>query len=237
MEIIPAIDLKDGKCVRLYQGDFEQATIYSDDPVAVARQWVAQGATRLHVVDLDGARSGRPVNTDTVLTIVRAVDVPVQLGGGLRDEADIAAALALGVARVILGTVAVQNPSLVERLVARFGDQIIVGVDAQNGQVAITGWTTLAHFQASDLVAQMTRMGVQRIIYTDIARDGTLTEPDFAATANLVHPTGPAIIASGGVSHVDHVRRLATTGVEAVIIGRALYTGAIDLPAALAALA
>lgn len=237
MEIIPAIDLKDGKCVRLYQGDFEQATIYSDEPVAVARQWVAQGATRLHVVDLDGARSGRPVNTDAVLTIVHAVDVPIQLGGGLRTEADIAAALTLGVARVILGTVAVQNPSLVERLVSQFGDHIIVGVDAQNGQVAITGWTTLAHFQATDLVERMTRMGVQRIIYTDIARDGTLTEPNYEATAALVQPTGPAIIASGGVSHIDHLQRLATTGVEAVIIGRALYTGAIDLPAALATLA
>lgn len=237
MEIIPAIDLKDGKCVRLYQGNFAQATIYGDDPVAVAQQWVAQGATRLHVVDLDGARSGHPVNTDAVLAIARAIDVPIQLGGGLRTAADIAAVLALGVTRVILGTVAVQDPALVERLVSRFGDQIIIGVDARNGQVAITGWTELAHVHATDLVDQMTRIGVQRIIYTDIARDGTLTEPNYAATAALVQPAGPAIIASGGVSHIDHLRRLATTGVEAVIIGRALYTGAVDLPTALAAFA
>lgn len=236
MELIPAIDLKDGKCVRLYQGDFAQATIYAESPVTMARQWAAQGAPRLHVVDLDGARAGRPINTDAVLAIVQAVDVPVQLGGGLRNDDDIAAALALGVQRVILGTAAVRDLPLIERMIDRFGDRIIVGVDARNGQVATTGWTELAAVQATSLVEQMARVGIRRIIYTDIARDGTLTEPNYAATAALVRPDGPAIIASGGIAHVDHLVRLVATGVEGAIVGRALYTGAIDLPHALAAL-
>lgn len=236
MEIIPAIDLKEGQCVRLYQGDFAQATVYSKDPVGTARHWVEQGATRLHVVDLDGAKAGRPVNTDAVLAIVRAVNVPIQLGGGLRHESDIVAALSLGVARVILGTSAVRDPALVERMVARFGSSIVVGVDARGGRVATTGWTETAQVQASELVNLMTRVGVQRIIYTDITRDGTLTEPNYAATAELVRPHGPAILASGGISHIDHLVRLKATGVEGAIIGRALYTGAIALPAAIAAL-
>lgn len=236
MEIIPAIDLKEGKCVRLYQGDFDQATIYGEDPVQIARQWVAQGATRLHLVDLDGAKAGRPVNTDAVLSIVRAVKVPVQLGGGLRRETDIAAALALGIERVILGTAAVRDPALVERMVDRFGNHIIVGVDARDGRVATTGWTELAQIQATELIDAMAQRGVQRIIYTDIARDGTLTEPNYTATAALVRAGGPAIIASGGISQIDHVQRLSAIGVEGAIIGRALYTGAIDLPSALAAL-
>lgn len=236
MEIIPAIDLKEGRCVRLYQGDFAQATVYSEDPVGTARHWVEQGATRLHVVDLDGAKAGRPVNTDAVLAIVRAVNVPIQLGGGLRHESDIVAALSLGVARVILGTAAVRDPALVERMVARFGSSIVVGVDARDGRVATTGWTETAQVQASELVNLMTRVGVQRIIYTDITRDGTLTEPNYAATAELVRPHGPAILASGGISHIDHLVRLKATGVEGAIIGRALYTGAIALPAAIAAL-
>ncbi len=236
VEIIPAIDLKDGKCVRLYQGDFAQTTVYDENPVAVAQRWVEQGATRLHVVDLDGARAGRPVNTDAVLSIVRAVPVPVQLGGGLRHDDDIAAALALGVVRVILGTAAVRDMALVERMIARFGSQIVVGVDARDGYVATTGWTETADVQAIDLVEQMARIGVERIIYTDIARDGTLTEPNYSATAALIRPDGPAIIASGGIAHVDHLLRLAATGVEGAVVGRALYTGDIDLSAALAAL-
>ncbi|GAB4444008.1 MAG: 1-(5-phosphoribosyl)-5-[(5-phosphoribosylamino) methylideneamino]imidazole-4-carboxamide isomerase [Chloroflexi bacterium OHK40] len=236
MELIPAIDLQDGRCVRLYQGDFAQSTVYSDDPVATARRWVEQGATRLHVVDLDGARSGRPTNTDAVLAIVRAVGVPVQLGGGLRREEDVAAALALGVERVILGTAAVEQAELVARLAARFGEQLAVGVDARNGQVATAGWTETADVRAVDLVRHMAAVGVRRVIYTDISRDGTLTEPNFAALAELVRPEGPAVIASGGIAAVEHLLRLKSLGAEAAIIGKALYTGAITLPAALAAL-
>jgi phosphoribosylformimino-5-aminoimidazole carboxamide ribotide isomerase len=236
MEIIPAIDLKDGRCVRLYQGDFAQATVYSDDPVATARQWEEQGATRLHVVDLDGAKDGRPANIDAVLAIVSAVRIPVQLGGGLRREEDINAALALGVERVILGTAAVESADLVSRVVARFGQQVIVGVDARDGMVATAGWTSMADVRAVDLIDHMAGLGVQRFIYTDIARDGTLTEPNFAALAELVRPGGPAIVASGGIAKIDHLVRLADLGAEGTIVGKALYAGAISLPDALAAL-
>jgi phosphoribosylformimino-5-aminoimidazole carboxamide ribotide isomerase len=236
MHIIPAIDIKDGACVRLYQGDFAQATVYGTDPAEMARRWVEQGATRLHVVDLDGAKAGHPVNMDAVRAIVQAAGVPVQLGGGLRNEADIAAALDAGVVRVILGTVAVRDPAFVERMIERFDSSIIVGVDANDGRVATSGWTELEQTQAAELVERMAQIGVQRIIYTDIARDGTLTEPNYAATGALVRPGGPAIIASGGIAHTDHLVRLAALGVEGAIVGRALYTGAMTLPGALAAL-
>lgn len=236
MHIIPAIDLKDGLCVRLYQGDFAQTTVYGTDPTQIARRWVAEGATHLHVVDLDGAKAGYPVNTGAIRAIVEAVPVPVQLGGGLRTEADVAAALAVGVRRVILGTVAVQDPAFVEQMVARFGDAIIVGVDARDGWVATAGWTETTQMQATELIARMAGLGVQRIIYTDISRDGTLTEPNYAATGALVRPDGPAIVASGGIAQIDHLVRLAALGVEGAIVGRALYTGAIVLPAAIDAL-
>lgn len=236
IELIPAIDLKDGRCVRLYQGDFEQATVYSDDPVATARQWEEQGAARLHVVDLDGAKAGRPANIDAVLAIVSAVRIPVQLGGGLRREEDINAALALGVERVILGTAAVESADLVSRVVARFGQQVIVGVDARDGMVATAGWTSTADVRAADLIAHMSGLGVQRFIYTDISRDGTLTEPNFAAMAELIQPGGPAIVASGGIAKIEHLTRLAELGAEGAIVGKALYAGAFSLPDALAAL-
>ena len=237
MEIIPAIDIKDGKCVRLYQGDFARATVYDEDPAAVARRWVEQGARMLHVVDLDGARAGRPINTAVIGAIMRAVDVPVQLGGGLRDEPGVRAALDLGVTRVILGTAAVLEPELIARLIDRYGAALAVGVDARAGLVATAGWTETAQLRATELVDRMAALGVQRIIYTDIARDGTLSEPNYAATAALVRPGGPAIIASGGVGSVEHLLRLATTGVEAAIVGRALYTGDLRLHEALQALA
>jgi phosphoribosylformimino-5-aminoimidazole carboxamide ribotide isomerase len=236
MEIIPAIDLKDGRCVRLYQGDFSQATVYGDDPVAMARRWADQGATRLHVVDLDGARSGKPTNTAAVLAIVQALQIPVQLGGGLRREADLAAMIAGGVDRVILGTAAVADPAVVASAVRRFGSRIIVGVDARDGNVATAGWTTTANVRAVDLIKQVAELGVERVIYTDIARDGTLTEPNFAALSELIRPAGPAIIASGGIAAIDHLKRLAALGVEGAIVGKALYANMIDLPAALAAL-
>src|ERR1700712_3271204 len=169
MDIIPAIDIKDGKCVRLYQGDFAQMTVYDDDPAAVARRWVAQGARMLHVVDLDGAKAGHPVNTDTILTIVQSSEVPVQIGGGLRDEPAVLAALELGVARVILGTAAVEQPDLIARLAERYGDRIAVGVDARDSVVATAGWTEQARVRAPELVEYMASLGVRRIIYTDIS--------------------------------------------------------------------
>lgn len=234
MEIIPAIDLKDGRCVRLYQGNFDQMTVYADDPVAVARAWQAQGATRLHLVDLDGARAGRPQNVDSVLAITQAVQIPVQLGGGLRREEDVEAALALGVERVIIGTAAIAEAELVARLLSRFGEQIVIGIDARNGMVATDGWTVTSTVAATTLATQMAALGARRIVYTDISRDGALSGPNFTALAELIHPTGPAIIASGGIATLDHVRRLAQLGVEGAIIGKALYVGAINLTEAIA---
>lgn len=236
MEIIPAIDLKDGRCVRLFQGDFSQTTVYSDDPAAMAQQWEAQGATRVHVVDLDGARQGQSANLEAVRAIVRAVTIPVQLGGGLRREHDIDAVLDIGVERVILGTAAVEDVALVSRLLERFAERVIVGVDARNGKVATAGWLETADVWATDLVRRMADLGVQRIIYTDISRDGTLTEPNFEAMAALLDPNGPALIASGGIAEIAHLQRLARLGVEGAIVGKALYDGNIDLPQALAAL-
>lgn len=234
MEIIPAIDIKDGLCVRLFQGDYGQTTVYDQDPIAVASRWVEQGATRLHIVDLDGARAGYPVNTAIVQAIVQAVPVPVQLGGGLRNEHTVATALESGVARVILGTAALHNPPLVERLIEQAGsDSIIVGIDARDGYVATDGWLEVAQTRATDLASHMASLGVQRIVYTDISRDGTLAGPNIPATAALVRHGGPAIIASGGIAHLDNLRQLAETGVEAAIVGRALYTGAITLASAI----
>ncbi|HWQ12659.1 MAG TPA: 1-(5-phosphoribosyl)-5-[(5-phosphoribosylamino)methylideneamino]imidazole-4-carboxamide isomerase [Roseiflexaceae bacterium] len=236
MEIIPAIDIKDGQCVRLYQGDFEQLTVYDDDPVAVARRWVEQGARRLHVVDLDGARMGHPVHADVITAVVRAAGVPVQLGGGLRDEATVRMALGLGVERVILGTAAVHAPELIALLVERYGEAIVVGVDARDGLVATAGWVDTEQVQAAELVERMSALGVRRFVYTDISRDGTLSAPNYSATAALVRPGGPAIIASGGVGRVEHLRRLAAIGCEGAVVGRALYTGALSLREALSAL-
>ena len=236
MQLIPAIDLRDGRCVRLVQGDFDQTTVYGDDPVATAQRWEAAGATRIHVVDLDGAKAGRPTQTATVAAIVRAVAVPVQLGGGLRDADTVAAALDLGVSDVILGTAAVRDPELLALLVARYGAAITVGIDARNGVVATEGWLASSRRRATELADQVAQLGVSRIIYTDISRDGTLTEPNYAQTAALVRPDGPAIIASGGVARIEHLQKLAGYGIAGAIIGTALYTGHLDLAAALVAL-
>jgi phosphoribosylformimino-5-aminoimidazole carboxamide ribotide isomerase len=238
MQIIPAIDIREGRCVRLFQGDFTQETVYSDDPIAVACRWVHEGGGRLHVVDLDGARMGHPVNTASILGIVRKVSVPVQLGGGLRSEGAVEAALALGVERVILGTAAVNDLSLIERLVARLGDAVVVGVDARDGRVATVGWTTTTHIATTELVARVAALGVRRVIYTDISRDGTLSEPNYEAYSELVAsaPT-MAVIASGGVSGVAQLKRLRDIGVEGAIVGKALYSGALSLSEALQALA
>lgn len=236
MEVIPAIDIQDGKCVRLYQGDFARVTVYDEDPLVAAQRWVAQGARRLHIVDLDGARAGRPVNGHAIEAIVRAVPVPVQLGGGLRNEPAVRSALRMGVERVILGTAAVGDPQLIAQLVAQYGEAILVGVDARDGMVATSGWTETAAVRAAELVDRMAALGVRRVVYTDIARDGTLEEPNYEAIAALVRPGGPAIIAAGGVGRLAHLQRLAAIGVEAAVVGRALYTGDLRLPEALGAL-
>ncbi|HEX6292295.1 MAG TPA: 1-(5-phosphoribosyl)-5-[(5-phosphoribosylamino)methylideneamino]imidazole-4-carboxamide isomerase [Herpetosiphonaceae bacterium] len=233
LEIIPAIDIKDGRCVRLYQGDYAQITVFDQDPVDVALKWARLGAQRLHVVDLDGAKAGRPVNAQIVYAIVRAVSIPVQLGGGLRDQSAVDAALNLGVERIILGTAAVRDPQLVGRLVQQYGAQIVVGVDARDGLVAAQGWTETSHVRTEELVRRMGAIGVRSIIYTDIGRDGTLTGPDIEGVSALVQAGGPEIIASGGVARLEDLAALAKTGAAGVIVGKALYTGAFDLPEAL----
>ena len=236
MEVIPAIDLKAGRCVRLFQGDFQQETVFSADPVAVALSWQEQGAPRLHLVDLDGAAAGTPANLPVIAAIVAQLAIPVQVGGGIRDRATADRLLAAGVGRVVSGTAAVANPDLIADLCRDYGgDFVIAAVDARDGWVAIKGWTEGSQVTALDLARQMADLGVPRLLYTDIARDGTLTAPNFAANAELVAQTGLAVQASGGVSTLAHIERLAQTGVEGVIIGTALYRQTIDLKEAIAA--
>lgn len=233
MQIIPAIDIKDGRCVRLFQGDYDQITVFDHDPAAVARKWERLGAERIHVVDLDGAKVGRPVNAQVVFAIVRAISIPVQLGGGLRDQAAVDAALNLGVERVVLGTAAVREPQLISRLVQQYDARIVVGVDARDGWVAAQGWTETSQIKTDDLVRRMGVLGVRTIIYTDIGRDGTLAGPDINGVAELVQVNGPEIIASGGVATLDDLVALSKTGAAGVIVGKALYTDAFDLPQAI----
>ncbi len=186
-ELYPVIDIHQGRAVRLTQGDYATANVYDESPANAARRWVAAGARHLHVVDLDGAKAGHPVNLEAIAAIAAAVSVPIQLGGGIRTHADVANVRQLGIQRVIIGTKAVQDPAFVATLVQQHGDAIIVGVDARDGLVQTAGWLAGSQVQASDLVAQMRDIGVQRVIYTDISRDGTLSEPNYAATAALLH--------------------------------------------------
>ena len=235
MEVIPAIDLRDGRCVRLYQGDYAKETVYSDDPVEVALRWQEAGAVRLHVVDLDGAARGEPANLEIMASIAGSTRMPIQLGGGIRSVETIDRAIAMGAGRVVLGTSAVGDPGLVETACDRFGPEaIVVGVDARDGLVATRGWLESSGVAAIDLVRQMTSLGVTRFVYTDIARDGTMTEPNFQAIEDLMKATGAVVIASGGVSTLEHLGRLARLGVDGAIVGKALYEGAIDLREAIA---
>ena len=235
MEVIPAIDLRGGRCVRLYQGDFGRETVYSEDPLAVARQWQEQGASRLHLVDLDGAAQGEPVNLDIIAAIVDQSEIPVQVGGGVRSSATAAKLMSIGVERVVIGTAAVRSPDLVRQLCQGGGaPRVVVAVDARDGLVAVQGWLEKTSVTAVDLGQRMAELGVERLLYTDISRDGTLSEPNFSATAQLVESTGLAILASGGVASLEHITQLARIGAEGVVVGRALYTGDLDLPAAIA---
>ena len=238
MDVIPAIDLLEGKCVRLYQGDYQQSEVFNQDPVAVARQWLQQGATRLHVVDLDGAKVGFSSNLEAIAAIVEAVEIPVQVGGGLRDLASVQQLLNLGVNRAILGTVAVEAPDLVSELCQAFPGQITVGIDARNGKVATRGWLETSEITAIDLAKQMASQGVSHIIYTDIHRDGTLSGPNFEALRELADAIEIPIIASGGVSSLSDLLSLLALeplGVCGAIVGRAIYTGDVNLAEAVRA--
>jgi phosphoribosylformimino-5-aminoimidazole carboxamide ribotide isomerase len=234
MEIIPAVDIRGGKCVRLYQGDYRRETVFFDDPVAVALDWKAQGARRLHIVDLDGAASGEVRNLAIIETIVKQLGLPVQLGGGIRDEATVSKLLSIGLDRVILGTVAVEQPELVERLCQKFGQAIVVGIDARDGRVATRGWLKDTETTALELAQRMVGLGARRIIYTDIKRDGTLSEPNFEGVAEIVRGIEAKVIAAGGISALQQLQKLEKLGVEGAIVGKALYTGAISLKEALA---
>jgi phosphoribosylformimino-5-aminoimidazole carboxamide ribotide isomerase len=233
--IFPAIDINRGRCVRLFQGDYQQVTVFSDSPAEVAARWQAEGATFLHLVDLDGAKAGRIVNADAIRAVAGALSIPVELGGGIRSLDAIARALDLGVARVILGTAAVEDRTFVADAVRRHGDRIVVGIDARDGLVATRGWTVTSSVRALDLAREMVGIGVSRFIYTDIHHDGTLTEPGYETTREMVDGVGASVIASGGVSRIEHLLRLAELGVEGAIVGRALYTGDVELRQALTA--
>jgi phosphoribosylformimino-5-aminoimidazole carboxamide ribotide isomerase len=235
-EIIPAIDIRDGRCVRLYQGDYRQETVFSDDPVEIALEWQSRGAPRLHIVDLDGAARGEVVNLDIITEIARAVLVPTQLGGGIRRIETVEQLLKAGVERVILGTAAVEDPGLVEQACRRFRESVIVSIDARDGYLATRGWLRDTDMRAVELAKFMVGVGVRRFIYTDIDRDGTLTEPNFSATAELINAIKEPVIAAGGISSINHLRMLKSLGAEGAIIGKALYTGDIDLKQALAAI-
>ena len=235
MEIIPAVDIRDGKCVRLAQGDYARETVFGDDPIAMARQWAAQGATRIHVVDLDGARSGVASNAPIVQAIARSVSVPVQTGGGMRSMDVLRSMLDAGLDRVVLGTAAVKDPAFLAEAIAFAGDRLIVSVDAREGRVALEGWTEATDLDSLAFVQQLAAQGVVRVVYTDILRDGVTDGPNLEMYQRLVAQTSVRIISAGGVTSVDDLRRLAACGIEGAIVGRAIYTGDVRLPEALQA--
>lgn len=230
MKLFPAIDIKDGKCVRLKQGLFNDVTVYSDRPYEIAMEFEKCGADYIHLVDLDGSVKGRSVNADTIKEIVAHVNIPVEIGGGIRTLDNIKETLELGVDRVIIGTRACEDPDFVKEAVDRFGaDKIVVGIDAKNGYVAIKGWEELSTVTVLDLAFKMKDMGVKTIIYTDIAKDGMLVGPNVAKTKELSDATGLDIVASGGMSSIDDLKNLAKENIYGAIIGKAIYEKRIDL--------
>lgn len=236
MLLIPAIDIKDGKCVRLKQGRMDKETVYSDNPEAVADQWVEAGARRLHIVDLNGAVTGKPVNADIIHNIIQNhPQIPVQVGGGIRDEDTIQTYLDVGVQYVIIGTRAVTTPHFVSDVCLEFPGHIIVGLDAKNGKVATEGWSKLSHHDVADMALRFEEEGVSSIIFTDIGRDGMMTSINIESTIELCRHISIPVIASGGISNLDDIRTLcevADEGIEAAITGRAIYEGTLDFQAA-----
>ncbi len=236
MEIIPAIDLRDGRCVRLVQGVLESETVYSDEPVEMAKKWEELGAERLHVVDLDGAFSGSPKNLEVIRDIVQAVKIPVQVGGGIRTMEAVKKLIEIGVDRIILGTAAINSPEMVRECCREYGEHIVVGIDGRDGLVAIEGWESTVGVEVGRLAEEIAGLGVKRVIFTDTRRDGTLRGPNLEATQELAECSGIKVIASGGVSNLEDLQALKNLkrfGVEGVIMGKALYSGAISLSDAL----
>lgn len=233
MLILPAIDLRGGRCVRLEQGDYAKETVFGDDPAAMAQRWVSAGAAFLHIVDLDGARDGRPVNGASIQRIVQTAGVPCQLGGGLRSEADIEQALNWGVTRVVLGTRALQTPDWFASVCRQFPEKIVAGIDAKEGKVATHGWLAVGDLTALELAATVAAWPIAALVYTDITRDGMLAGPNLDAMAAMAAAVRVPVIASGGVTSLEDVRALAKRGLAGCIIGRALYEGRLDLTAAI----
>ena len=237
MEIIPAIDMMDGKCVRLVQGKFDQATIFSDDPAEIAQKWANQGASRLHLVDLNGSRFGAPQEIESIKKILAAVKLPVQIGGGIRTLETARKMLDIGVERVIIGTSAALDNNLAETLFNELGEHVILGLDARDGYVAIKGWEETTREEAIEFAQRMQALGARRVIYTDISRDGMLQGVNIPAMRKMAESLDIPVIASGGVSNIDDIinlKELENAGVEGVILGKALYTGALTLADALA---
>lgn len=229
MMIYPAIDIKDGQCVRLFKGQFSDVTVYGDSPAEMAKKWESLGGEYIHVVDLDGALKGHGVNAEKIKEICNSVNVPVQTGGGIRTMEDIEAKLECGIDRVIIGTKAVADSDFVKRAVDKYGQKIVIGIDAKDGMVAIEGWEKTSDFTAVEFAKKMVSIGVQTIVYTDIATDGTLAGPNVDAMAEMTKAVDADIIASGGIGSLEHIKSLVPTGVEGVIVGKALYTGKVNL--------
>lgn len=234
--IYPAIDIRGGKCVRLVQGDYDRETVYHDSPVEAAKAWESQGGSYIHLVDLDGAKAGHPVNHEIIGAIARAVNVPIQVGGGLRRTEDVELLLGLGVSRVILGTAAIEDRGFTEQVLGRYGNQIAIGIDARNGLVATRGWLETTEVQAEELAKELAGKGAETFIFTDISRDGMMQGPNIEAIASLAKASGRTVIASGGVTSQEDLVKLAAyagQGIGGAIVGKALYTGAIRLEEAL----
>jgi len=235
VEIWPAIDLRGGKCVRLRQGDYAQETVFGDDPAKMARRWVDEGAERLHLVDLDGAKQGKSGNLAAVKSIVEAVDVPCELGGGIRDEAAIESLLGLGLKRLVIGTLALREPDWFRGMCRRFPERLVLGIDAKDGWVATDGWLEVSRTSATELAGQFAGEPIAAVVYTDIASDGMMSGPNVEAMREMKQSIAWPVVASGGVTTADDVARLAEAGLDGAIIGRALYEGTLTIPEAHAA--
>lgn len=234
--IYPAIDIRGGRCVRLIQGDYNQETVYNDDPVAVAAGFAEQGASYVHLVDLDGAKAGQPVNHELIGRIASQLNIPVQVGGGLRTLADVEKLLGLGVSRLIIGTAAIEDRHFTETVLGTYGDRVAIGIDARNGYVATRGWLETSEVKAEELAAELASKGAETFIFTDISRDGMMQGPNIEAIAAIAQASGKQVIASGGVTVLDDLVKLAerrNEGISGAIVGKAIYTGKIDLKEAL----
>jgi len=230
MEVIPAIDILDGKCVRLFQGDYDKETVFSDYPIDIAKRWESYGAQRLHLIDLDGAKNGKPINQSTIVEISQSVDIPIQVGGGIRDFRTVEKYIQDGIDRVIVGTAAVRDPDLISKTIEIFGEEsVMVSIDAKDGVVAVDGWIKSSNISVFDLMDDIVDTGLKRFMYTDISRDGTLSEPNYGSIEDILEYSPMKMLAAGGISSIDDLNKLKIIGVEGAIVGRAIYTGDIVL--------